>query len=427
MALAIGITLGALLWIAPRAGLARPENIAATDPVIGELIPISTLSIDESAPAVAYDSDRGEFLVVWHNYRPFADDDIYAQRVSTHGGLLSWFNVDHLSPITGDRNCPAVAYSIHHGDYLVVYSRDAGGGSWDVLGRRVDIYGPQGNEFTIATSTTMPNASEDRPAVAYNSVEDNYLVAWVQPGTDKEIWGRLVAGTAGGGPGGSEFLNTAQNLTSPLSDDCGSPDLAFHPGRNQYMLAFDRYVSGMGSNVIARLVNATGVYSTGAQITISSDGDSPAAAANAAADQYLVAYRYTGGASYTEIWVYSTGGDLSGVVNTSFTPSPGDDHSDPDIANLGDTDLYQVVWSAQLSPPGGRGIRGRRVNTVWDQSPTFDIHVVSLDYENVPAVANSSPTTLVVWEHDGASSYEIFGHLLGYRVYLPLVLRSFFP
>ena len=139
MKLTLALTLGlaltalALLWGVPLVGLARSSGVSSGAPVIGGPIPISTLNINERAPAVAYDSIRREYLVVWHTYRPSADDDIYAQRVSANGKLLSWFHVDvnAQAPLPGDRNCPAVAYSLHHGNYLVVYSRQDSSGRWD--------------------------------------------------------------------------------------------------------------------------------------------------------------------------------------------------------------------------------------------------------------------------------------------------------
>ena len=260
--------------------------------------------------------------------------------------------------------------------------------------------------------------------MAYNSVDDNYLVAWVQQGTKQEIWGQLVAGAAGGGDSGGETISTTHNLTAPLPDNCGSPDLAYHSGRNSYALAFNYSPAG-DTEAMIRLIRANGVFSTGQQSIVDLDGEQPAVAANAEADQYVVVYKYMGGASYSEIWVFRTSGSLSGVVRSNLTPSPSDDQVDPEVARLGDSNLYQAVWSEQH--PGGRGVRGIRFTAGWDLSPAFDIHMESGDLESVPAVADGFPTTLAVWEHDGASSYEIFGRLLGHRVYLPLVLRNYFP
>lgn len=42
---------------------------------------------DQRNASIAFNSDRGEYLVVWHNERPVYPD-IQAQRVSADGGLV---------------------------------------------------------------------------------------------------------------------------------------------------------------------------------------------------------------------------------------------------------------------------------------------------------------------------------------------------
>lgn len=420
-----GLVLGllVLLLVIPEGGLGHPWGAIAGDPVIGEPFLISDQTIYERTPAVAYNSLDREFLVVWYNDRPYADDDIYAQRVSLTGKLLSWFHVDYGATDAGERRNPAVAYSSQHNDYLIVYLYQTPSGDWDVRGRRVNRNGPQGNEFIIAPSA---NNMAGQLAVAYNNHPsyDQFLVVW-EDGTAAydALWGLRVAGVASGGTGGTELIGTQNQLASHTDGHCRAPDLAYHAGRNEYLLTYEYYKPGDPTQTRARRITAEGVYTPGEQITISSNGEQPAVAANDDADQYVIVYKYTGGTGPSEIWGYRLKGDFGGIVHTPLVQAS-DDTVDPEIARLGHSNLYQVVWSEQHT---GRGIRGKRIDTSWDSGPAFDIHMASGDYENLPAVADGSPITLVVWEHDnvGITGYDIAGRLLGYKVNLPLILKSY--
>lgn len=140
------------------------------DPVIGRPFNISMGSIDEVLPAVAYNPVDREYLVVWQNLRPFADDDIYAQRISEQGELLSFFTV------TTDGEDPAVAYNPKNNTYLVVFTRWVSP-DYAIYAQRVDYNGPLGSEFAVAFNQ---DETEHDPAVAYNThpSHDEFLVVW---------------------------------------------------------------------------------------------------------------------------------------------------------------------------------------------------------------------------------------------------------
>jgi uncharacterized membrane protein YbaN (DUF454 family) len=69
---------------------------AAPSFLFGE-IAIAERSSDEYYPAIAYNSIHNEYLVVWENLWPGGSEDIYAQRISSTGQLLSWFAVSSSS------------------------------------------------------------------------------------------------------------------------------------------------------------------------------------------------------------------------------------------------------------------------------------------------------------------------------------------
>lgn len=404
--------------------LGRSSGDQIGEPVIGSGFPISQQTIDESHPDVAYSTVNHEFLAVWANDRPFADDDIYAQRISQHGVFLSWFNVVHGAPDGGDRSHPVVAYNPDENEYLVIYGRyDSTTSRWDVRARRVNVFGPQGNEFEIAGDVY---GSEVQAAVAYNlgTTYDDYLVVWVDDsGGDAVIRGIRVAGQAGGGTSGGELIGSPTTLASFSGKDCLSPDLAYNGARDEYGMAINLYEVGVGTEALVRRISATGAYISGGQLTVNSQGEEPAIAAHSGQDEYFIVYKSMGDPGAPNIWGMMVAGDLGGsIVHQWIIQDANLDFSEPDVARLGNSDLYQVVWEEQ---DGFRKIRGMRFDIHWNRSPAFDIHAVASDYENHPSLADGSPLTLVVWEHDevGSTEYDIYGRLLGFRLHLPLITR----
>lgn len=237
-----------------------------------------------------------------------------------------------------------------------------------------------------------------------------------------EIWGRRVVGEAGTGIGGSEFSNSAQNLSAPWAGDCYSPDLAYHAGRNEYALAFT-YESATDANVYVRLITASGIYSVGQQVWIKTKAEQPSVAANADADQYLIVYRNldgTGGSS--DIWAYTLPGSFVGGVHGAIVQGT-TNMKEPDVARLGDTDLYQIVWTEW---PSTEDVKGMRMDASRNQGPQFDISTSATASEFLPVVADGSPITLAVWVDGGwgTGSNDVAARLLGYRALLPLILRD---
>ena len=87
----------------------------------GDAFPISTASQNQWLPAVTYNSNDNEFLVVWQDYRIGANWHIAGQRVSGAGALLG-ANFP-IAATGGDEISPAVAYGIVAGHYFVVWGQ----------------------------------------------------------------------------------------------------------------------------------------------------------------------------------------------------------------------------------------------------------------------------------------------------------------
>lgn len=111
---------------------------------------------------------------------------------------------------THEQHSPAAEYAWAHDEFLVVYiwDRSAGGQGVQLWAQRVDSDGATVGDPFLISDTVGPMANPD---VAFSVTNDHYLVVWTDDRdtatNNDDIYGRLIAGGAGGGPGGSEFVD----------------------------------------------------------------------------------------------------------------------------------------------------------------------------------------------------------------------------
>lgn len=388
-------------------------------PVIGPPFAIANkANNDEMDPSVAYNSTDDEFLVVWTNNWSGGSQDIYARRVSPDGKQLSWFFV-------GSGADPSVAYNSRDNNYLIVWSRLVGS-DYDVYGMRVWDAQPQGLEFVIS-STLLDETS---PSVAYNShsAYSQYMVVWEEwvSGTPTIVWAQRVAGKVVGG--GSQLVGSKWNaLPYAAGVACGEPDAAHNLARNEYLVVGQCLVAGK-MEVRGWISTAAGsTLSASKQLIVAQDAMSPAVAANNIADQYLITYGYKSGTANGEVWAMFLDGDMSGVrqsqLSDASTPSYG-----PDVARIGNSQQYWAVWTA-LPGGGTHQVQGMRLDTAGNRTPEFPVSDNPSWFVNYDAaVAGGGPfnTGLVAWSTSGAGSYgwDVWGRMLGYRSYLPVLIKK---
>ena len=396
----------------------------SSDQVIGDPFTISTAAIDEIRPAVAYDPNRNEYLVVWQNARSVTDD-IYAQRISEKGELLSWFYV-------ADGNSPQVAFNPNNNTYLVVYDKWVST-DYDVYARRVDFTGPLGSEIPIAFNL---NETEHSPAVAYNTHPgyDEFLVVWENipplPTAINRVEGQRVAGTAGGGDAGGETFSGRLPIANN-SDYNYDPDIAYNLNMNEFLVVFTRQPGGGGSyDVFGRRITADGDLLP--EAAIDSSGE----------DQYspsVAAYRLNQSTPYLVVfndkW-NDTEGDVRGyLVNQQGLPmtliniatTSGQREFDPTIGESEAWGGYLVSWVQ--GPSGNTDIYGMQVSETGLTSPEFDLSnfgsTPMVCDRRLPNIALGVSTALGTWQDScgSAGGIDIVGRMIGYRVYLPLVMR----
>lgn len=138
---------------------------------------VSPASSLQGSPALAGDAENKNFLVVWTDNRSEASGlDIYARMVAADGTLLS--PDIPLAEAHRGQAFPAVALDSKRDRFLVVWTdwRNAPTVESDIYGRFIGGDGsPAGPEFPIADQPV----SQKFPAVAFDPAARRYLVVWI--------------------------------------------------------------------------------------------------------------------------------------------------------------------------------------------------------------------------------------------------------
>ena len=263
----------------------------------GDNFPVSTASSDQHDPAVAYNSSRDEYLVVWWDDRDrvITGYNIYARLIGGDGEAG-----DSDCPVittASDQQYPDVTYNSAIGEYLVVW-QDYRHGDWDIYGRRIsDDCTPPDGDFSISR---VPGR-QWYPAVAYDNIGHQYLTVWWDnrnsPTTGEDIYGQIFS--QDGALLNDNFpISTAEGLQ-------GYPDVACNSVDNEYLAVWadNRNSASTGFDVYAQRVSYQGelLDSEGnpgadpaANLAVSratNDQKHPALVYNSDANQYLAAWQ----------------------------------------------------------------------------------------------------------------------------------------
>jgi hypothetical protein len=418
-----------LLAIVAGAAMARPSGFAAapaaSTPNLGSEMTVSALDNVQYSPAIAYNWKHREYLVVWENEWGGGGHDIYAQRISDQGEVLSWFSV---TAGANNRMQPDVAYDPVNDQYLVVWIYDVhgNGSDWDVHGRLIPWNGddPNPNEFAICNWTS----SQWKPRVAYGRAQEEFLVVWMNaPAAVKTyISARRVTAVDGNFPAGGFTISSG-------SENRDYPDVAYNLARNEYLVVWDLDYDGTGADhdIYAVRLEGNGNELGGGEFGIAawpSNEERPAVAACDAADQYLVGWQSleTGVFNLYVRFIQGDGTIDGGPEVIGGSPFNETEH---DIACSMSGQEYLVAWQQYgASPSGPSSVWGRRIHSDKNMDPEFGIVAGATgDERTYPVVAGGYVNYLTAWEHDrlGTSFQDIHGRLLiPHAVYMPLVIRS---
>ena len=145
-------------------------------------------------PAVAYNIQNDEFLVVWEKCISCQGGnrrDIEAQRIkASDWSLLSWRNIDGSANMI--RRNPDVTYNAARNEYLIAYTRHSN------ISMDGDIYATRSDfnmSWLSAEIQITPSGYPPQDGVALAAGPDEYMAVWSENyGTKSSIWARRVGG-----------------------------------------------------------------------------------------------------------------------------------------------------------------------------------------------------------------------------------------
>jgi hypothetical protein len=214
------------------------QRLNASGVLQGSAIVISEATIDEQAPAAAFNGVN--YLVVWQGYR-FGNNDVYGARVETDGDVLDGNGI-LMNPAVNAQTYPAVACDDQNGRYLVVWE-DNRGGYYDIYGSVVKADGtPVASDFLISDDAEY--VDDYFPSVAFDGTR--YLVVWTS--IYDQIYGALVDkdGVVLGDPG--IFMISTYDAFFPESPSVASD------GNGNFLVAWLDW-RGDNADIYGALVN----------------------------------------------------------------------------------------------------------------------------------------------------------------------------
>jgi hypothetical protein len=312
------------------------DGLNAQVPVlIGNNIDVSSgLTLQRGGPSAAYNSSNNEYMVVWFDLRnqPTTGNDVFGQRLSANRSLLG-ANIPIASEV-GSQAGAFVAYNSIDNNYLVAWgSQFDGPGSPDfndAFGRLVSNVGiPLGGAFHISNGGLEISS-------AYNSISNDYLVVGrsFASGPIAGIFGQMVSNAG-----------SLVGIENPIATN-GAPSpngqVIYNPTINEY---FATWRDQVAQNLKGQRISSTGVL-LGNPIIISTlypESSNPTAsiAFDPANNRYIVVF-----ASFqrTEIWgqFVSSSGALIGSNFLIQTVSSRIET--PSVAHSSIDNVFFLVW-----------------------------------------------------------------------------------
>ena len=246
-----------------RIDAATGAEIGENDFRISDMGPNNAPGYDVRHPDVIFNPDDNEYLVVWTGddiYGPIENElEIYGQRLDGATGEEVGVNDFRIS-VTGsegneysDAFMPSVTYNGTVREYLVVWYSDHGvNNKMIIFGQRLDaLSGTEigADDFQISDMGPASNASYDArsPRVAYNPLDDEYLVVWygndnIPPLTvgEVEVFGQRLNGADATPIGANDFRISDMGPDGDGTFDVlDGVDVAYNPNANEYLVVWN--------------------------------------------------------------------------------------------------------------------------------------------------------------------------------------------
>jgi hypothetical protein len=415
-----------LLFLSVSSIQARPQPVDGPLPFIGPELAISDWVGDEHFPAVAYNWNDHEFLVVNDLELNDGSFDITGAILSSNGATSQWFNLTFS--LDGDNRYPDVTYDPTNERYLVVWMNNASG-NWDVFGRFIPA---EGLDFSL-TSFPINDGGGDQwlPRVAFGQGNQKFLVVWNddRPASPRQVSGQFVPGS------GRYFTPGGFTIASDPSEDRLNADIVYNQAHDEYLVVWETVEPSDQDDIWAVRMRADGTPLGGGEFAVAGWPDSeeqPRVAVCPAADQYFVVWQSDQGGGNYDVYGRMIAGDgtrTNIIPHLFYTAAP---QQNPVVTCSFEKDEYLVVWEHQTIDSGEpRSIWAQRVQADGRKNKPLSLGAgVSFPWQEAqhPAVAGSSPQYLVIWEQDvnrqPGTEKDIHGRLYSAQaIFLPFVKR----
>lgn len=284
---------------------------------ISTMGPDGAVANDAADPAVVFNPDSGEYLVVWSGTDVAGEPEIYGQRISASGVEVGADDV-RISDMGTDgvpgfgTTHPDVAHDPGANEYLVTWAGDDDTGALvqeelEIYVQRLDASGAElgVNDRRISDVGGTGDAARDadEPAIAHNPIDGQFLVVWDADETDgeSEIYGQRLR--TGGVPlGTNDFRISTMGPDGDTTRDAEDPAVAHLTPANEYLVVWEGDEADDEDEIHGQRLSSAGaatgaddfrISDMGPDGNISFDAQNPELTANARAAEYMVAWEGT--------------------------------------------------------------------------------------------------------------------------------------
>ncbi len=231
---------------------------------------------------------------------------------------------------------PAVAYNSVDDEYLVVWDEDGDGGITRVAGVRVNS---EGQSPFFAFYISDPAVESYAAEAAYDPILNRYLVVW-NSGYDgsRDVVGRFI-------PSDGPSLSYPEFTIASSAPDRFNPTVAYCPSLAEYLVVWENHGPASPTRIAAQGWAADGSGPITSELIITDASihrAKPQIAWNESVSEYLIVYEKTLAGGEVDIWATRlswSGAVLGSEIGVAGWPGP---EIEPDIASCRESSL--VVW-----------------------------------------------------------------------------------
>ncbi len=388
-----------------------PDSPSSSAPIS----PLIKIHLDETSIehySVAYNSNRKEFMVIWHelNEADFGRS-IYGRRVSVYGDTIGTaFQIMSLTDIRFRQS--DIVYVPKHDTYWIGVFEDKSFNN-AIWVKSITWKGETITQELIKDNTDSPGGPT--LAMAYNTKNDQVMIVYENKLSNTNLVIGAICLKAGDGEkcGEKDVAASTKRLRYP--------DIAFNPARTEYLIGYTMFGGAGDGNIKGKICNADlSTCSSEKPITVHGSPWQDSLSLASGPDEYLAVWWERYSTDSEGNWGRRIGGD--GTLNNFINIIPGSGRFGGPIAVYGDTGRYLITsfnsthFVGRFLPPG-------------KDTPVGDTFIIEKTGEYPSAVAAACqkgvPCLVVYTVYIEGKGVEVRGRLVGYwnRNHLPVVYR----